>query len=90
MRIITIDGKNIHGKEELHEVLQSKLGLDPSYGRNLDALWDCLTGYVAMPLTIEWLNFEASKESLGEYADQLLELMCEVEEELEGFTFDLK
>ncbi|MBT2770868.1 barstar family protein [Halomonas sp. ISL-60] len=89
MKTVIINGKKIHGKEELHDVLQEQLGLDNDYGRNLDALWDCLTGFIPMPLTIQWLDFDTTRESLGEYAERLLELMREAEEELEEFTFEL-
>ncbi|MFC9708843.1 barstar family protein [Paenibacillus sp. NPDC056933] len=89
MKTIVIHGKDIHGQEELHDVLQERLELGPSYGRNLDALWDCLTGFVSMPLTIQWIDFDTSRKYLGEYADRLLDVMQEAEEELEEFTFDL-
>ncbi|MFS0869087.1 barstar family protein [Paenibacillus xylanilyticus] len=89
MKTVIINGNDIHGKEELHDILQAKLGLGESYGRNLDALWDGLTGCISMPLTIQWLHFEASRAALGEYADQLLELLREAEEELEQFTFEV-
>lgn len=90
MKTVVINGKDIHGKEELHDVLQTRLELGQTYGRNLDALWDCLTGFLPMPLTIQWIDFDASRKSLGEYADQLLDLMHEAEEELEGFTLELR
>ncbi|MBY0215106.1 barstar family protein [Paenibacillus illinoisensis] len=90
MKTVIIDGNDIHGKEELHDIFQAKLGLDDSYGRNLDALWDVITGFISIPLTIQWVNFEASRAVLGEYADQLLELMREAEEELDQFQLDLK
>ncbi|MGF9696204.1 barstar family protein [Paenibacillus sp. MABNR03] len=90
MKKVIINGSDIHGKEELHDILQAKLGLGESYGRNLDALWDGVTGYISMPLTIQWLHFEASRAVLGEYADQLLDLLREAEEELEQFTLEVK
>lgn len=90
MKTVVIDGKDIHGKEQLHDVLQTSLELGQTYGRNLDALWDCLTGFVPMPLTIQWINFDATRNLLGEYADQLLDLMHEAEEELGGFTLELR
>ena len=90
MKTVVIEGKDIHGKEQLHDVLQTSLELGQTYGRNLDALWDCLTGFVPMPLTIQWINFDATRNLLGEYADQLLDLMHEAEEELGGFTLELR
>ncbi|NQE97905.1 barstar family protein, partial [Bacillus subtilis] len=53
------------------------------YGRNLDALWDCLTGWVDLPLTLVLINFEFSKKFLGSYADDVLEVLLEAQEELE-------
>lgn len=89
MSIIQIDGNHTHSKEELHQVLQNQLELDENYGGNLDALWDVLTGAVSMPLTVQWIGFEKSKEILGDYADQLMELLREVEAEIQGFTLEL-
>ncbi|KAA8745825.1 MULTISPECIES: barstar family protein [Paenibacillus] len=89
MSNIQIDGYHIHSKEELHQVLQNQLELDENYGRNLDALWDVLTGAVSMPLTVQWLGFEKSKEILGDYADQVIELLRDVEAEIQGFTLEL-
>ncbi|MGN7412911.1 barstar family protein [Paenibacillus sp. SAF-068] len=89
MSNIQIDGYHIHSKEALHQVLQNQLELDENYGRNLDALWDVLTGAVSMPLTVQWLGFEKSKEILGDYADQVIELLRDVEAEIQGFTLEL-
>ncbi|WFR61256.1 barstar family protein [Paenibacillus amylolyticus] len=89
MSNIQIDGYNIHTKEELHQVLRNQLELDENYGGNLDALWDVLTGAVSMPLTVQWLGFEKSKEILGDYADKVIELLRDVEAEIQGFTLEL-
>ena len=42
-------------REDVHEWLAAELGLPEGYGRNLDALWDCLTGYLPKPLRIRWI-----------------------------------
>ncbi len=52
------------------------------YGENLNALWDCLTGWIEYPLTLVWKNFEASQKALGSDADDVLELLQEAQEEL--------
>lgn len=90
MNIIQIDGEQLSTRDELHDMLHAQLDLGEHYGRNLDALWDCLTGEVCMPLTIQWLHFEKSRQVLGGYADQVIDLMREVEEEIEGFSLELK
>nr|WP_313780584.1 barstar family protein [Paenibacillus larvae] len=65
MHDILLDGRKIGNLGQLHTVLKEALELPDYYGNNLDALWDCLTGYVAMPLTIRWVHFQESEKSLG-------------------------
>lgn len=43
MKEIVINCANIATREELHEVLARELNFPDWYGRNLDALHDCLT-----------------------------------------------
>ncbi|KAF1342960.1 barnase inhibitor [Bacillus subtilis subsp. subtilis] len=76
-------GRDIENIEVLHDVLKDKLDFPNYYGRNLDALWDCLTGWVDLPLTLVLINFEFSKKFLGSYADDVLEVLLEAQEELE-------
>ena len=38
-----IDGAVIETREQLHDALSKQLSLPEYYGRNLDALFDCLT-----------------------------------------------
>ncbi|ARV99535.1 MULTISPECIES: barstar family protein [Bacillus] len=83
MRKIMIDGRDFENIEVLHDVLKDKLDFPNYYGRNLDALWDCLTGWVDLPLTLVLINFEFSKKFLGSYADDVLEVLLEAQEELE-------
>lgn len=90
MEKLTLDGKEITSEEKLHEILEEKLDLPDYYGRNLDALWDCLTGWVDLPLTIEWVNHEESKKLLGDYYEKLLVMLRDAERELRGFTLELK
>ncbi|KIU12962.1 hypothetical protein SC09_Contig17orf00087 [Bacillus subtilis] len=78
-----IDGRDFENIEVLHDVLKDKLDFPDYYGGNLDALWDCLTGWVDLPLTLVLINFEFSKKFLGSYADDVLEVLLEAQEELE-------
>lgn len=43
MREIVIDGGAIFTSPDLHDALSSALAFPDYYGRNLDALYDCLT-----------------------------------------------
>lgn len=45
MREIFLDGSYLCEEENAHEYLKDKLDLPEHYGRNLDALYDCLTDF---------------------------------------------
>ncbi len=66
-----IDGNAVRGRENLHEILAEKLKLPEWYGKNLDALYDCLTEpgeEIFLPLR----GWEAVEKTLGGYAKGLL------------------
>ena len=83
MKEILLDGKKFTSKEKLHDILKSKLNLPDYYGRNLDALWDCITGDVQLPISIVWTNFENSKEFIGDYAEKVLKIFLDAADFLE-------
>ena len=56
MRIAVLDGDAISTREELHDALARELALPAWYGRNLDALYDCLTD-LSVPTTIHVENW---------------------------------
>ncbi|MCS7464811.1 barstar family protein [Paenibacillus doosanensis] len=90
MRSIILDGTKIETREQLHAVLKQSLALPDYYGNNLDALWDCMTGWVQMPLTVRWLHFEESEKKLGDYSRLLLQLLEQAEQEIAGFRLQLE
>lgn len=86
---ITIDGNQITSKVQFHKVLKEKLELPDYYGNNLDALLDCLTGWVDLPLLIEWNNYSQSKINLGEYATKALETFEIAQKKLNDFQIKI-
>ncbi|MCM2990604.1 barstar family protein [Bacillus safensis] len=91
MKKVQLNGAACRSQEELHDQLKTVLHLPDHYGKNLDALWDCLTGEVTLPVELTWVNFQASKVALGDYAESLRQLFQEAEEELKGqFQFDIQ
>ena len=42
MKIVILDAKKMLEKEKMHDYLAKKFDLPEYYGRNLDALFDCL------------------------------------------------
>ena len=80
MEWITIDGRNVNTRDELHEVLGKELSFPEWYGRNLDALYDCLTD-VCDDTTLQVTHVDALREHLGGYADVFLRVLSEASEE---------
>ncbi len=60
-----LDFTGITTREALHELLAGTLALPSYYGRNLDALYDCLC---EMPLCMISLYHIEALECLGDYA----------------------
>ncbi len=69
-----LDFTGITTREELHDYLARKLELPEYYGRNLDALYDCLS---EMPLCMISLYHMEALECLGDYALAFTETMEE-------------
>jgi len=70
MLICILDGNKITDKEILHDTLFHSLPLPDWYGRNLDALCDCLSD-IQEKTEIRLLHEEALEIHLGHYAKAL-------------------
>ena len=81
---VYIDFANIGDYEAFYEQLKSKVELPEYFGDNLDALYDAITGELAMPLHIEFVNM--SVDQLESFED-LLTTLEDAEDELEEFSF---
>lgn len=80
-----IDGGTIGSREALHRALRETLSLPEWYGKNLDALYDCLTD-LREPVELEVTNATKLCESLGGYALALLHVLRDSERENENLT----
>lgn len=68
-----LDFSNIKDKTELHAYLKRELQLPDYYGNNLDALYDCLSEQGSnLCITVD--HFAVLKQTLGDYADVLLQV----------------
>ena len=74
---VLLDGNAILDREMLHDTLATGLCLPPWYGRNLDALYDCLTD-VREETMITLRNRDALEEHLGSYGHRLMRLLEDV------------
>ncbi len=84
MNTTYIDFTEIGDMEDFFDQLKEKLKLPETFGDNLDALYDSITGFVELPLHIEFVNM--SVEQLEDFED-LLTTLEEADEELDDFSF---
>ena len=75
----------IQNRQQLHETLAEQLELPDWYGRNLDALWDCLTEESA-PVSICITDPTALQANLGDYYGLLLRVLEEASDVKENLT----
>ena len=80
MRIAVLDGDAISTREELHDALTRELALPAWYGRNLDALYDCLTELGEETL-LRVTHRAALEEKLGPAARGLWRVLKDAEAE---------
>lgn len=74
MNICILDGREIKDRRMLHDALAVSLGFPDWYGRNLDALYDCLTD-MREDTEIQLLHESVMEEYLGEYAESLAKVI---------------
>ena len=84
-RRVTLSGNKMTSREVLHTYLAKKLAFPSYYGKNLDALHDCLTER-STPLHITVTYAERLKEHLGDYGETLLQVLQDAAEENELLT----
>ena len=75
-----IDGAAIATRDELHDALKRQLALPDWYGRNLDALYDCLTD-LHEDTDIRLVHADGLSEHLGAYAGVLQTVLRDAAEE---------
>ena len=77
MEFIIIDGRRMTSIEATHAYLASTLRLPDYYGRNLDALHDCLTD-LSRSVWIILINGDFMDRNLGDYAEKLRRVFKDV------------
>ncbi len=68
---VILDGRKMTDKEATHIYLKERLHFPDYYGKNLDALFDCLTE-VEETVEIRVEHPDDMRRNLSEYADALL------------------
>ncbi len=90
-KVLVIDGKSIVSEESFYIVLAQLLGFPSYFGRNLDALWDCLVNEVKGPVTVVWQDSAWSQKAIGANFSRLHQLLVtELPEQRRDIEFILK
>lgn len=84
-RMYILDGAKMGGREEMHDLLAEVMTLPDYYGRNLDALRDCLTERAPGIVTIENAD-KADRDCLM----GLMNLLLDLAEEDGAWQLELK
>ena len=74
IKTLYMDCADIYDRETAHDCLSRSLELPEYYGRNLDALYDCLT---EMPPCRIVLKNVSSLRAIGDYGYAILEVLSD-------------
>ena len=88
MKTIIIDGNEIISMSEIHEVFAEELDFPDWYGKNLDALYDCL-GDVTEEVEIIFENIAELEENLGISFQRLCRLLEDVSTENDYISVEI-
>ena len=72
MQKITLDAQYLLEKEIAHEYLKEKLELPYYYGKNLDALYDCLTEFVDVEICIDTSHVDELQKENSTYYHKIM------------------
>ena len=74
--------------QAIHQAFQSAdISFPDFYGNNLDALWDCLTGFIEIPIEITLVGLDSLHGDLLAYAEKIVAVFAEAAQETPGITF---
>ena len=77
---VTIDCSEIRENADLHRIFSAQLHLPGFYGKNLDALYDCLTT-LPQKTTLNLLHTQSLIDNLGPYGRAALNAIAHAERE---------
>lgn len=89
MKLVILDGTKIFSRAQLHDALQQVLELPEWYGRNLDALFDCLST-LSEPVQLSLQGRLALRVQLGRYAETLERVLQRAAQENENIQLQLQ
>ncbi|MBC8948538.1 MULTISPECIES: barstar family protein [Xenorhabdus] len=81
MKKVEFDFNQLPDLSAFYDEFEQRFDLGDDFGANLDALWDAVTGYIQLPVEINFIHLTPQKRT---FFAALILLLEEAEEELEG------
>ena len=78
MKIVVLDGRKMTDRETAHTYMKKALSLPDYYGRNLDALYDCLCEMNDVQIILTYIP--EMQGNLRRYADNIINVFEAAEE----------
>lgn len=81
MKTIVLNFEGVDSMWDLHEQLKKAFSLPDYYGRNMDALWDCLHCGFDSPTLLVLKNLDKLPKAMKESTERMLEVFRDLEQE---------
>ena len=75
--VYTIDFRPVKYYRDLYKCVNAGFGLTCMVGENLDALWDCLTGFIGWPCEIRLTGLSSLSKQRREELQDILDVLEE-------------
>lgn len=90
MPTFIIDFKYISHERDMWEIIRESLDLPDWFGKNLDALWDMLTGYIETPCRLILLSCGQIPENWQDYFAQIVEVIKDAHDQGWGIDYEVR
>jgi ribonuclease inhibitor len=90
VKTVVLDGATIYSIQDFHSKIAVPLNFPAFYGRNLDALWDCLSGCIDTNVKLVWKDHVLSKHKLGHDFSKIIGVFERVKQLAPEFQFELQ
>ena len=77
--IYTVDFGTVKTYRDLYRCLKTGLDLPDFFGENLDALWDCMTGFIGWPCEIRISGLSKLNKQRRQEVQKMLDVMEEAQ-----------
>ncbi len=72
----TLDFSKANDMDEVHQIIKEELDFPDYYGRNMDALWDCLTDMITDPtIHMELIGIDRMQHLFPKDTEILLDIL---------------